>query len=347
MKRLYLITGACGHLGSTLVRTLARRGAMVRGLILPWETPAAYPTVTYVKGDVCDLESLRMLFVNTKGYQLYVIHTAGIVDISGRIYQKLYEVNVKGTQHVLKLCQEYQVKRLVYVDSVHAIAAGESNRVLAEVDQFSPDTVQGGYAKTKAEATAAVLNAAQQGLDAVVVHPSGILGPYGASGNYLVQLVQDYLQGKLPACVRGGYDFVDVRDVADGCLRAMQRGRKGECYILSNRRYSIEEVLNMVRSIAGGKRLSVLPLWLAKAALPVIQLQSRIRRRRPLYTSYSLYTLGSNDKFSHTKATLELGYAPRDLYCTLCDTIAWMRQTQKPAKRPVPQSGRSLNAAET
>ena len=103
----------------------------------------------------------------------------------------------------------------------------------------------------------------------------------------------------------------------------------------------------MVRSIAGGKRLSVLPLWLAKAALPVIQLQSRIRRRRPLYTSYSLYTLGSNDKFSHTKATLELGYAPRDLYCTLCDTIAWMRQTQKPAKRPVPQSGRSLNAAET
>ena len=94
----------------------------------------------------------------------------------------------------------------------------------------------------------------------------------------------------------------------------------------------------MVRSIAGGKRLSVLPLWLAKAALPVIQLQSRIRKRRPLYTSYSLYALGSNDKFSHTKATLELGYAPRDLYYTLCDTIAWMRRTQKPAKRPVPQS---------
>ena len=109
----------------------------VRGLILPWETPAAYPTVTYVKGDVCDLESRRMLFVNTKGYQLYVIHTAGIVDISGRIYQKLYEVNVKGTQHVLKLCQEYQVKRLVYVSSVHAIPEQSKLDVLSEVDALS------------------------------------------------------------------------------------------------------------------------------------------------------------------------------------------------------------------
>ena len=170
-----------------------------------------------------------------------------------------------------------------------------------------------------------MLDAARNGLDAVVVHPSGILGPYDRSGNHLVQLVNDYLRGKLPACVRGGYDFVDVRDVAAGCLLAMEKGVSGQCYILSNRHYEIRDVLAMVRQLAGGKRLAVLPHWMAKAALPAIRLHARRTKRRPLFTKYSLYTLLSNDKFSHDKATAELGYRPRDLLQTLRDTIAWSR----------------------
>lgn len=132
----------------------------------------------------------------------------------------------------------------------------------------------GGYAKTKAEATQIVLDAADHGLDAVVVHPSGILGPYDRSGNHLVQMVTDYIHGKLPACVNGGYDFVDVRDVAAGCLAAVERGRRGECYILSNRHYDIKEVLRMVKQVAGGRRLPVLPMWMAKAAAPLMSWQA-------------------------------------------------------------------------
>ena len=88
-----------------------------------------------------------------------------------------------------------------------------------------------------------MLDAVQEGLDAVVVHPSGILGPYDRSGNHLVQLVNDYINGKLPACVNGGYDFVDVRDVADGCLKAIEKGKPGECFILSNRHYEVKDCL--------------------------------------------------------------------------------------------------------
>ena len=144
----------------------------------------------------------------------------------------------------------------------------------------------------------------------MVVHPSGILGPYDRSGNHLVQLVSDYLQGKLPACVTGGYDFVDVRDVALGCLLAAEKGRKGECYILSNRHYEVRELLGILRSVAGGRRLPVLPMWMARAAAPGLQWLARLQKKRPLYTKYSLYTLRSNDKFSHDKATAELGYRP-------------------------------------
>ena len=194
-----------------------------------------------------------------------------------------------------------------------------------ETSSFSPDAVAGSYAKTKAEATRDVLDAAAAGLDAVVVHPSGILGPYDNAGNHLVQVIRDYMTGKLPACVRGGYDMVDVRDVAWGCVAAALRGRKGECYILSNRRCNISDLLEMARRVCGGRRLPVLPMGLARAAAPLLAAFARMRGRRPLYTAYSLQALASSDRFSHDKATRELGYRPRDLRLTVRDTVRWLQ----------------------
>lgn len=333
MERLFIITGADGHLGGTLVRLLRRRKAQVRGLILPGHMPPVGDGVAYIQGDVCDPASLEPLFADIPaGTWVCLIHTAGIVNISGAVLPLVRAVNVDGTKNILSLCRKHAVDRLVYVSSVHAIPEGDKTQVLHEITHFDPDAVVGGYAKTKAEATQAVLDAAAAGLDAVVVHPSGILGPYDRAGNHMVQLVSDYLQGKLPACVTGGYDFVDVRDVALGCLLAAEKGRKGECYILSNRHYEVRELLGILRSVAGGRRLPVLPMWMARAAAPAFQWLARLRRQRPLFTSYSLYTLRSNDKFSHDKATAELGYRPRDLVQTLRDTAAWLRGKNSSAK---------------
>ena len=236
MKKIYIVTGANGHLGSTIMRILKRRGEEARGLILPSEAAEDSAKIHYIKGDVRDRESLQELFAGIKNREIVVVHTAGIIDISEKVSERMYDVNVNGTKNMIELCKAFSVKRLVYVSSVHAIPEKKS-RVLEEVSQFSSDLVEGGYAKTKAEATRAVLEAAKEGLDAVVVHPSGILGPYDMSGNHLVQMVTDYIHGRLPACVRGGYDFVDVRDVAKGCLMAAEKGKRGECYILSNRHY--------------------------------------------------------------------------------------------------------------
>ena len=327
MSPVYLVTGACGHLGGTIVRLLHRAEIPVRGLILPTEQPVvpAGDLLTYVRGDVRDPESLRPLFTGLAEQEVYVIHTAGIVSIQEDVSPQMYDVNVKGTLNILALCREYGVKRLVYVSSVHAIPERDHWGVLQEVTQFSPDWVVGGYAKTKAEATQAVLDAVKEGLDAVVVHPSGILGPYDAAGNHLVQMLADYIRGKLPACVRGGYDFVDGRDVAYGCITAALHGRRGECYILSNRHYEVQDVLKIAKTCGVGRRLPVLPMWMARAAAPLLAWFARRRRQRPLYTRYSLYALSSNDRFSHDKATADLDYRPRDLRETIADTISWLR----------------------
>lgn len=331
MEKTYLVTGACGHLGGTLVRLLERTGAQVRGLRLPEEQARDRAHVTYYPGDVRDRDSLRPLFQGLADREVVVFHTAAIVDISGEATPQMVDVNVNGTKNILALCREYGVKRLVYVSSVHAIPEKDGYAVLREVDRFSPRQVTGGYAKTKAEATQAVLDAAAQGLDAVVVHPSGILGPFDGTGNHLVQLVKEYAGGKLPACVKGGYDFVDVRDVAAGCLAAAEKGRSGQCYILSNRHYEVQEVLAMAKTLCHGRRLPVLPMWMAQAAEPLLGWVAKVKKQRPLYTKYSLYTLRSNDRFDHGKATAELGYRPRDLRQTVRDTLRWL------AKKPVPE----------
>lgn len=327
MNKIYIVTGANGHLGNTIIRMLKNLGETVRGLILPCDHIEDEKNIQYIKGDVRDKASMEPLFKCTNNKEVVVIHTAGIIDISEEVSNIMYDVNVNGTKNIIELCLKYKVNRLVYVSSVHAIPELNKMKVLKEVKKFSPDEVVGGYAKTKAEATQVVLDSVEKGLNAVIVHPSGILGPYDTSGNHLVQMIKDYVMGKLPACVRGGYDFVDVRDVAKGCLAAVERGKIGECYILSNRHYEIKDVLNMIKHMDGGRKLLVLPIWIAKAIVPFMEWYAKSKKKRPLYTKYSLYTLTSNDNFSHHKATSELGYNPRDLYETISDTVTWINNS--------------------
>ena len=166
-----------------------------------------------------------------------------------------------------------------------------------------------------------------RGLDVRVVHPSGICGPYDYGHGHLTQLVQDFCTGRLAAGVDGGYDFVDVRDVAAGILACCERGRPGECYILSGRYCTVRDVLAMLHRITGRRRVRVmLPLWLARAAAPLSEQYYRLLRQPPLYTAYSLYTLSSGARFSHAKAARELGYTTRPFGTTLADTVAWLRR---------------------
>lgn len=210
-------------------------------------------------GDVRDVGSLRPLFEDAGADRIAVIHTAGIVGIADTPDPVMHDVNVNGTSTVAALCAEYGA-RMVYVSSVHAIPGKRRAARCDETDAFSPESGAGLVRqKCKAEATRNVLAAVRErGLDAVVVHPSGIIGPY-TEDNHLVQLIGEYIDGSLPACVRGGYDFVDVRDVAAGCIAAADRGRRGECYILSNRHYEVRELLELARRCGGRAAAAVLP----------------------------------------------------------------------------------------
>lgn len=338
MYRSYLVTGATGFLGSAVVKRLTQAGQSVRALVLPGDPQAARlpPAVEQVSGGLDRPETLEALFRGA-GEGTCVIHCAGLISIASHTRQgmeRLWKVNVEGTRAVARLSAQRGVSKLVYVSSVHAIPELPDGKEMAEPERFDPALVEGDYAKTKAAATASVLEAAARGLNASVVHPAGIIGPEdSAFTSSITATILSYCKGKLPMGVKGGYNFVDVRDVADGVLACAERGRRGECYILSNRYVSVREVLETLRGLVGGRKVRwYAPLRLAGLIAPLCERQSRRRGRPPFLTPYSVYTLGTNSAFSWEKAAKELGYRPREIAETLSDTAAWLaREGRIPA----------------
>lgn len=333
MSCIYVVTGIGGHLGNTVAKQLLARGETVRGFARPDEnvTMLYGDAVSIVRGDVRDPASLEPLFCGVRDdEEIRFIHCAGIVSIASKYSQTVEDVNVQGTLHVVEACKAHGVKKLVYVSSVHAIPELPFGSTIKEVRATPPEAVDGLYAKTKAAATQIVLDAARDGLDATIVHPSGIIGPNDYGRGHLTQLIVNYLNGSLTASVKGGYDFVDVRDVAKGIIAASEKGRKGECYILSNRFIRVPELLNALSRITNGRKVrTVLPLWFAKATAPFAELYYKIRHEAPLFTKYSLQTLNSNARFTHEKARRELGYKPRDISDTLRDTVDFLLRERK------------------
>lgn len=333
MKKVFIVTGANGFLGNNIIRELQKDNKNeIRALVLPGDKLKSLDGLKckIYMGDVTKKETLNNIFDIEENIELYVIHCAAIVYIKTKYNQKVYDVNVNGTKNIIDKVLEKNAK-LVYVSSVHAIPEKPHKETITEIKEFDPKKVEGEYAKTKAETAKYVLNMVEKrGLNACIVHPSGIIGPNDFGSTHLTQLIIDFANKRLRACVKGGYDFVDVRDVANGVINACFKGKKGECYILSNRYVEIKELLDVISEVSNGKKItSILPLWFAKLTAPLSELYYSILKEPPLYTKYSLYTLNSNSNFSNEKAKKELGYRNRDLKETVKDTLDWLKENNR------------------
>ena len=319
-------------MGNNVVKELSRNGENVRTLVRSKEkadTALKGINAALFFGDVRDRDAVEKLFDGLEGGEVVFIHTASSVLIGGnkKQYKAMDDINCNGVLTIIEACLKHKA-RLLYVSSVHAITEPPGRALTTEIENFDPKSVVGKYAKSKARASALVMDAIKtRGLDAVMVHPSGITGPYDYSDTHLTQMVIDYMEKRIPAAVNGGYDFVDVRDVASGVIKAAEKGKTGDRFLLSNKYYSVKEMLAMLHEITGGKKIKLtLPMWLAYFSLPFLSAYFKLRGKRPLYTAYSLYTLNSNSNYSHEKASRELGYTPRGLRESLVDTVKFINK---------------------
>jgi dihydroflavonol-4-reductase len=333
VKEVYLVTGAAGNLGGSVVRELLAQGKEVRALVLPGDQAARRlpPSVEKMEGDILKPEDLDRFLTLPPGREAIVIHCAGLVATVWGYDPRVYRVNVGGTRNVVAACLKARVKKLVYTSSVHAIPEQPGGGVMREISEFAPEKIVGYYGKSKAMASQVVMDAVrEQGLDATIVFPSGLCGPQDYAYGYVTQLLIDSAGGKLPAGVKGGYNFADVRDVAAGVVAACSKGKKGETYILGNRYVPVEEIMQYVHEETGARLVKrMVPVGLARLFLPAFTLYYKARGRRPLFTRYSLYTLTSNSNFSLEKATRELGYKVRPFRETIGDALKWLQAEGK------------------
>lgn len=324
----YLVTGAAGFLGRAVAEELVRRGKAVRALVLRDDpcTKLLPKEVDTIVGDVCAKDSLAPFFEGA-GKDTCVLHCAGVISVASRPGMKMRQVNVDGTREVIRMCAQHGVGRLVYVSSVHAIPEPPKGTVITEACLSAPIPLRGDYAKTKSAATKLVLEAARNGLHASVVFPSGLIGPGDVSGGSFTSMVKAFLEGHLPIAVRGGYDFVDVRDAARGVVDCAAHGVSGREYILSGQYMTIPEMLRTVGQAAQLRRRPLcLPLWMARLAAPCYESYC-LKRRLPLFfTPYAVDVLASNGRFSHAAAAADFGYEPRSVEESLRDMTAWIHR---------------------
>ncbi len=315
-----LVTGATGHVGNVVIKLLKEKGYDVYGLVMPFER------IDYIKndckllyGNILDLEGLKYNFKDMD----YIIHTAGIIDIGSGNKKKLYEVNVNGTLNVLKASLFNKVKRVVYTSSVHAIPELKDNQEMTEINEFNPKLVKGNYAKSKALATQKALDYAKEhNIDLVVTMLAGVIGSYDYKGSYMGEVVRSFLNNKLPVYIKGGYNYVDVKDAANGIILAMEKGENLETYLLSGHYVSVKEYLDITAKLTHLKPLKKainyhFILFVSKFA----ELYYILSKRKMLLSTYSIKVLRSNANFNNTKAKTNLGFTVRPIEESIKDII--------------------------
>ena len=328
-RKVYLVTGAAGFLGGTIARQLIERGESVRAFVLPNDKAIKFvpKEAEIIEGDLCDKASLERFFDVPADWEFIVIHCASIVTVNPGFSQKVLDVNYGGTRNILELCKAHDnFEKLVYVSSTGCIPELPKGQAIKEIEHFTPDGLPDCYSRTKAIATQAVLDAASDGLNACIVHPTGIMGPEDFAVGHTTKVLAQIINGEMSAAIDGSFNLADVRDLAAGAIAAADKGHLGECYILGNDAVSFKDFIKLVSEESGCKKVSFfmpgrMAFWLAR------QMERRATKKgcKPTMTTYAVWNLMRNNVFDSSKARKDLGYRTRPYRETVHDEIQWMK----------------------
>ena len=320
--QLIVITGATGHLGAALCRMMLKQGFRLRGLHKnPHKADALQGLDMEVRqGDITDREFMRESLKDAE----VVIHLAAKISITGDNDGSVAKTNIQGPRILAELCWELGIKKMLHISSVHMF---DLYNIAARVNEDSPLAPDHAFAYdlSKRKGYQAVRAVIDKGLDASVLCPVGLLGPYDYVPSLMGKFFINFYKGKIPALVRGGFFWADTRDTAQAIINALTRGRRGEVYLLGGHYASVKEVARLAAQVMNKKsRLPILPYHLALLGLPFLAGYSKISGSPPLYTYESIKVLhDSPSSMDYSKAQKELDYRLRPLADTIKDSYEW------------------------
>jgi dihydroflavonol-4-reductase len=320
-----LITGATGFIGSAVTRAVIASGAEVRVLVRPNSDLANLDglPVERVYGDLCDPDSLRRALDGCN--ELY--HVAAHYALWARNPAIFYEVNVTGTLRLLEAAREAGVERIVYTSTIGTIGLPGEGGFGTEETPVSLAQMAGHYKRSKYLAEQEVLRLAKAGLPVVIVNPSAPVGERDIKPTPTGQMIVDFMKGRMPAYIDTGMNLIDVDDVAIGHIRAMERGRIGERYILGNKNLMLREIFELLSQLTGIPAPRIKLPW--RAVLPLAYVNTWIAdyvtHRPPRIPLEGVKMARYRMHYDTTKAVRELGLPQPPIELALEKAVRWFR----------------------
>jgi len=320
-----VVTGASGFVGVNLVRRLLADGWRVRTIDRRPVVGVDPADVEHTLADVRDRPAVKAPMVGAD----LVFHLAAKITLAS-VDPEAWDINTAGPATVAAAALEVGVRRLVHCSSVHAFDLLRSRPSVNEHSPPSTEPDRPVYDRSKAAGEAAVRRVVDQGLDATIVNPTGIIGPVDFGPSRINAIIDQAARGHLPVVVVGGFDWVDVRDVVEGLVAAAGRGRRGESYLLSGHRATVVHLGRLAAGLNG--RLGPVVALPARVARWLAPAGERIGRLfdSEAFTPASIGTLLDYPVVDGMKAATELGHDPRQLEDSVRDTVRWFEGIARP-----------------
>jgi dihydroflavonol-4-reductase len=317
------VTGGTGFVGANVVRSLLDQGYQVKALVRGTSDRSNLQglDVELVMGDLNDPD----LGPKLRGCQA-LFHVAAHYSLLQRERDRLFTINVLGTRNILQAARAAGVDRVVYTSSVAAIGVPTDGSLADETYQSAPDRLIGAYKQSKYWAEQEANKAITLGQDIVIVSPSSPIGPYDIKPTPTGDLVLRFLQGRMPAYVDTGLNFVDVRDVAQGHILALEKGVGGDRYILGNANLSLKAVLDLLGEITGRKPPKYqLPLWLPLGVAWVDEKMLGSLGKTPSVPIDGVRMSQQKMFYNPSKAVETLGLPQTEVAIALADAVDWFK----------------------
>jgi len=335
------VTGGTGLLGSNLIRLLLDQGHHVTALVRSQRKVAHVlgdVPVTLVEGDMGDVNAWSSALTGCDT----LFHTAAYFReyyAAGDHWATLKAINIDATLQLFAAAEAHSVGKVIYVSSSGVIGPNPNGGPSDETTPPGKGAMENLYFRSKVLGEQAIAQFLEtHALDVVLILPGWIFGPGDGAPTTSGQVVLDLFDRKLPAIPPGGSSIVDVRDVVQAMISAVERGRRGERYIVSGCYANLVDVAQTVERVAGVPAPKVrLPFVVALTYAWVAQTYARLTGTPTVVTVNGIRSMHDHIDLSSVKAERELGATFRPLEDTLRDEVAWFR-TQRAAAPPVPHT---------
>ncbi len=315
-----LVTGASGFVGWHVARQLLKRGHRVRALVRP-SSRLRELDAEVATGDLRDPRSLERAVAGCG----VLFHVAADYRLWARDPQELYRSNLDGTRNILEAARNAGIERVVYTSTVGCIGIPKGS----QGDEQTPVSIRdmtGAYKRSKFLAEQVALEFARGGLPVVIVNPTAPVGDHDFKPTPTGKIILDFLRGGMPAYIDTGVNLVDVADVAEGHLLALEHGRPGERYILGRENLTLAEILGKLEAVSGVRApRRRIPYAVAFVAGVVTTAWARLAGGEPAVPLDAVRLARKKMFVSTEKAIRELGFAPRPVETALARAVEWFR----------------------